>query len=337
MIHLSALTFFTWLSLGNLSSQKKLDIGINPASIGIVGDTSDVEVSTTTGFVLGGGSTDVKEAFQWMVNRAKGGDVVVIRASGSVGYNNFIYELGGVNSVETLLINNREFAMNPAVARRIRQAEMLFIAGGDQGNYVKYWKDTPVADAINYLIHTKKAPVGGTSAGCAILGEVAFAALNDGITSDEALENPFHPKMTLLKGGFVNIPILKNTITDTHYSPRKRHGRHVAFLARMKIDWKINGKGIGVDEKTSVCIDENGVASVFGSQSAYFIKAQSKKPEICKEGQKLTWNRRGKAVRVCKINASVSGSGMFDLKHWRPLSGGFWEYWYVKEGVEIEN
>ncbi|MEZ4904674.1 MAG: cyanophycinase, partial [Spirosomataceae bacterium] len=238
---------------------------------------------------------------------------------------------------ETLLINSRALAMNPAVARRIRQAEMLFIAGGDQGNYVKFWKDTPVAEAINYLIHTKKAPIGGTSAGCAILGEVAFAALNDGITSEEALADPFHPKMTLLRGGFVNIPLLKNTITDTHYSPRKRHGRHIAFLARMKTDWNMKARGIGIDEKTSVCMDENGIAKVFGSQAAYFIITQSKKPEVCKEGQKLTWSRGGEAVRVCKVNATTTGSGTFDIKHWKALSAGEWTHWYVKEGVEIEN
>lgn len=309
----------------------------NAASIGITGDTTDVTVPTKTGFVLGGGSTDVKEALLWMIDRAKGGDVVIIRASGATGYNDFIYALGGVNSVETLLINSRELAQNPTVANRIRQAEMLFIAGGDQGNYVKYWKDTPLADAINYLIHTKKAPVGGTSAGCAILGEVAFAALNDGITSTEALENPFHPKMTLLKGGFVDIPILKNTITDTHYSPRNRHGRHVAFLARMKTDWKMTAKGIGVDEKTSVCIDENGIAQVFGSQAAYFIIAPSKKPEICTEGQKLTWNRKKKAVHVCKIMATANGDNTFDLKHWMPILGCVWGHWYVKEGIVFEN
>lgn len=140
------------------------------ASIGITGDTTDVQVPTVNAYVLGGGSTDVKEALLWMIERAKGGDVVIIRASGATGYNDFIYGLGGVNSVETLLINSRELALHPSTAARIRQAELLFIAGGDQGNYVKFWQDTPVEDAINYLIHVKKAPVGGTSAGCAVLG-----------------------------------------------------------------------------------------------------------------------------------------------------------------------
>lgn len=326
--------FFLLFCVINLCAQTK---GNTPASIGIVGDTIDVNVPTQTGFVLGGGSTDVKEALLWMIDRAKSGDVVIIRASGSTGYNDFIYNLGGVNSVETLLINNRELALNPAVAARIRQAEMLFIAGGDQGNYVKYWQDTPVEEAINYLIHTKKSPIGGTSAGCAILGEVGFAALNDGINSEEALTNPFHSKMTLLNGGFIDIPILKNTITDTHYSNRSRHGRHLAFMARMKTDWNMQAKGIGVDEKTSVCIDEKGIARVFGSQAAYFLLGSSKKPEVCEAGQKLTWNRKGKALKVWKLTATSTGNGMFDLNTWKPLINTSQSYWYAQEGNLIEN
>ena len=322
-----------FLKITTLFAQTK---GTTPASIGIVGDTADVTVPTQTGFVLGGGSTDVKEALQWMIDRAKGGDVVIIRASGSTGYNDFIFGLGGVNSVETLLINNRELAMNPAVGQRIKQAELLFIAGGDQGNYVKFWQDTPVEEAINYLIHVKKAPIGGTSAGCAILGEVGFAALNDGINSEEALTNPFHPKMTLLNGGFIDIPILKNTITDTHYSNRSRHGRHLAFLARMKQDWDMKAKGIGVDEKTSVCIDEKGIARVFGSQAAYFIMANKKQPERCESGQKLTWHRGGKAVKVYKIPATLNGDGRFDLNTWKLPKGQTWTYWFANDGIITE-
>ncbi|NBB20467.1 type 1 glutamine amidotransferase-like domain-containing protein [Runella sp. CRIBMP] len=307
------------------------------ASIGITGDTTDVQVPTVNAYVLGGGSTDVKEALQWMIERAKGGDVVIIRASGATGYNDFIYGLGGVNSVETLLINSRELALHPSTAARIRQAELLFIAGGDQGNYVKFWQDTPVEDAINYLIHVKKAPVGGTSAGCAVLGGVSFAALNDGINSVEALTNPFDPKMTLLNGGFIDIPVLKNIITDTHYSNRSRHGRHLAFLARMKTDGIKKPKGIGVDEKTSVCIDEKGIARVFGSQAAYFLLGGARKPETCEEGKKLTWNRKKQAVSVVKIAATPEGAGMFDLNRWKPLETGTSGYWFAENGVLFEN
>ncbi|MDH3365921.1 MAG: hypothetical protein OEM29_07980 [Thermoplasmata archaeon] len=44
----------------------------------------------------------------------------------------------------------------------IRNAEALFIAGGDQSDYVNMWKGTPVEDAIHFVAN-KPAPVGGTA------------------------------------------------------------------------------------------------------------------------------------------------------------------------------
>ena len=54
----------------------------------------------------------------------------------------------------------------------IRNAEALFIAGGDQSEFVQFWKNTPVEDAINHVA-AKPAPVGGTSAGMAIIRSTA--------------------------------------------------------------------------------------------------------------------------------------------------------------------
>lgn len=111
-------------------------ISHRPGSLGIVGDAADVKTTTESGTVLMGGSTDVDAAFQWMIARSGGGDVVVIRASGTNAYNPYISKLGKINSVETLKIDSRELANNDTVAAVIRNAEMLFIAGGDQANYM---------------------------------------------------------------------------------------------------------------------------------------------------------------------------------------------------------
>jgi cyanophycinase len=121
-----------------------------PASLGIVGDAADVTKKVNGGVVLMGGGTDVQAAFKWMIERSGGGDVVIIRASGTNAYNPFVYGLGKVNSVETLKIDSRDLANNDTVVNIIRNAEMLFIAGGDQSNYMKYWKGTKTQDAINY-------------------------------------------------------------------------------------------------------------------------------------------------------------------------------------------
>src|SRR5690606_41635423 len=91
-------------------------------------------------------------------NRSGGGDVVIIRASGTDAYNAYVNKLGKVNSVETLKIDSRKLADDERVARIIRNAEMLFIAGGDQADYVGYGKDAKTMQAIDYLLTEKKVP-----------------------------------------------------------------------------------------------------------------------------------------------------------------------------------
>ena len=74
-------------------------------------------------------------------------------------YNLYILPMGRVTSVETLIIPSREAANDPFVVGRIRRAEALFIAGGDQSDYVNYWKGTRVDAAIAEL-SAKNTPIG---------------------------------------------------------------------------------------------------------------------------------------------------------------------------------
>ncbi|MCE2937237.1 MAG: cyanophycinase [Cyclobacteriaceae bacterium] len=298
------------------------------AGIGLVGDSEDVTSPTAGGTVLMGGSTDVDEAIRWMLQRSGGGDFVVIRASGSTGYNDYIFGLGTVNSVETLLINTREKALLPETGKRIREAEALFIAGGDQANYVKFWANTEVSAAIQYLINEKKIPIGGTSAGCAILSDYIFDAQQGTVTSSEALANPYVPAVSLSKS-FIQIPALANVIADQHYTQRGREGRHVAFMARLQKDLGVNEpRGIGVDEQTAVCIAPDGQTTVFGIGKAYFLQGKTM-AEDCSPGKKLHWHRNQQAVQVHVVSGSPSGTEAFPGSSW-PSTGTFW---FVESGV----
>ncbi|MFD2563649.1 cyanophycinase [Aquimarina rubra] len=301
-------------------------------SIGIVGDVNDVSTNTSGGTLLMGGSTDVDEAMLWMLQKSDGGDIVVLRSTGTDAYNQYLFDLFTVNSVETLLIDSREKANSTLTESTIRNAEAVFIAGGDQYNYVKYWKDTKVEDALNYLRNTKKVVIGGTSAGCAIQGGIYFDAENGTIRSEDALRNPYHRNLTLQKHNFIDNPFLRNVITDTHYDDPDRRGRHVTFLARINEDWGIRGKGIGVDERTAVCIDEDGKARVFGEGYAFFLNQYFYGPERCLPRRSLDWYRDRRAVEVYKVSGNTSGNNYFMLDRWTTGSGGDWQYYYIDRG-----
>jgi cyanophycinase len=284
----------------------------------IVGNPADVKPATSGLIVLQGGGDDVDENYIRMGARSGGGDFVVIRATGDDEYNDYIFKLCKCDSVATLVVASREAASDPFVAETIRNAEALFIAGGDQGNYVRFWKGTPVQQAINAVI-AKPAPIGGTSAGMASLSEFVYSALGEtSLTSTAALGNPFDPDLTLERD-FLAVPALRNVITDQHLQERDRIGRTVALLARLVRDgWAKQPRAIAADRETSVHIDPaTGAAEVFATPThetpfVYFMSV-SKPPRRCERGEPLSFG----PVEVYR----VAPGGRFDLETWKGEGG----------------
>jgi len=272
----------------------------------LTGSPADVQTQTTPGFALVGGGKDVDSVFRWFLQRSGGGDVVVLRASGADGYNPYMMGLAKIDSVESLVVATPEAARDPFVADRIRKAEALFIAGGDQWNYVRVWNHTPVSEAIQYLID-KGIPVGGTSAGLAVLGEYLYTAEKDTVTSAHALANPFDERVTV-GTGFLRIPALKGVVTDSHFHSRDRMGRTLVFLSRMLESPNLSeARAIAIDEQTAALTEADGRIAVDGDGFVYFIRAR-KAADVCKSGAPLTFRN----VTVYR----VSKGGDFDLKTW---------------------
>ena len=307
------------------------------------GDTTDVKSTTQFGLCLMGGATEEDHAMKWFLQRSGGGDVVVLRTSGTNGYNTYLYsQLGvSVNSVETILFNNVAAANDPYVLKQIANAEAIFIAGGNQYTYKQYWNGTPVETLLNYLSSVKKIPIGGTSAGMAILGWSYNSAQAGSITSAQALANPFSSLVTLESNNFLKLPCMQNTITDTHYDNPDRKGRQVVFMSRLFAAFGDSIKGIACDEYTAVCIDSSGLAKVYGGaptydDNAYFLQvnpALPNSPEIVQPNTPLTWDRNHAALKVYHIKADTSGTKTFDIKFWLQGTGGDWQHWYVLNGV----
>lgn len=310
----------------------------------LVGDTSNVTKTTEYRICLLGGATEDDNAMKWFLNGSGGGDIVVIRVTGTAGYNNYFYSSLGipVNSVETLVIPSVAAANDPYVRRRLREAEALFIAGGNQNDYISYWKNTAVDSALNYLINIKKTPFGGTSAGMAIQGQAYYSAAAGSITSAAALADPYANAVTIGNNDFIHNQLLKRVITDTHYDNPDRRSRHTTFLARLFQDSTKAFYGIACDEYTAVCFDSTGIAKVFGGyptydDNAYFIQPNCLLPNIpenCTASQALTWNRSGEALKVYAIKGTATGAGSFDLKNWQSpnATGGLWQNWFVLNG-----
>lgn len=218
---------------------------------------------TEAALMLKGGGEWNHDAFAWLVAKAGHGHFVVLRASYADDIQNSLYhEIGGVASVQTLVFHSRAAASDPAVLDIIRHADGIFIAGGDQANYVRFWRGTPLSKLLDEHVAQGK-PLGGTSAGLAILGAYAYGALDGGsISSADALADPLGASVTLV-GGFLHLPYLQHVITDSHFAARDRLGRLLAFVARLRYEGRGEVIGLGIDEGTSLCVDANGVGRVF--------------------------------------------------------------------------
>jgi cyanophycinase len=235
-------------------------------------------------------------------------DVVVLRASGGAGYNDYIFAMNGVDSVETLVVTSAAEADLPEVEETIRRAEVVFFAGGDPCDYVRFFKGTRVEAAVD-SVYARGGGVGGTSAGAAIQGDFGYDACDGSVASSEALADPYG--RVSFTDGFA-WPHFEDTITDTHFVARDRMGRTLAFLARQIEDGRARkALAVAVDEQTSVVVDGRGLARVMGDGPAYFVLADHR-PEVCRPGAPLSYS----GYKVWKVAAG----GTFDLAR-RPTDG----------------
>jgi cyanophycinase-like exopeptidase len=281
----------------------------------IVGNPADApqSPSLSPGLVLMGGGLDVDAAFQWMCQRAGGGDFVVIRTTGTDAYNPYIQALcPQMDSVETIIITTVAGANSQYVSDHIAHAEALWIAGGDQSTYVNLWRGTAVQTQVNYLLNSKGAPVGGTSAGTSALSQFIYTGAVGSVTSSQALANPFHRYVTLDRDLF-NSALAVDKLYDPHFVTRDRMGRSLVFLARIVDNgWSAQPRGIGIDEQTAILVTPDGAGTMVGIGAAYFLQAPGP-AQVLASKVPLTYHNIG----VYKIPQG----GTFNLSTWSGTGG----------------
>ena len=322
----------------------------------------------TPSFVLMGGGPDVDAAFRWLIQRAgivpgSGGRFVVIRASGGEDYDPYIYYSNdasatsgpaadtwvggaalGLSSVETLVIPSVKAANNDAVNAILARANIVFIAGGDQSAYIRFWKGTKLEQTLQGLMN-KNVPVGGTSAGLSVLGQFDYSALYNSATSEASMADPYSKDITFdpaplsLQGGFIAPPALADLIFDSHFDARDRMGRFITFISRIVAPTTTPGgalgcsggvlpasasgphtaRGIGIGVETALLVQGNGaghpvtatrVSNVSSTtESAVYFVRPSVPPTVCRPRTPLT-------IPTVEIRKLADSQTVFNLTDW---------------------
>lgn len=246
------------------------------------------EKAPQPGLMMAGGGEWPVDAFHWFADKTGHGHVVVLRASGTTSTADEMYkQIGGFASIRTFVFTDRKASTAPELLDALKKADGIFLAGGDQSNYVRFWKGTPVEAALNAHVAAGK-PLGGTSAGLAVQGEYVYGAMDGGsIGSEEALKDPLGAAVTM-ETDFLRFDLLKGVVTDTHFKERKRQGRLVAFLAKAQHMARRPLTGIGVDEQTVLAVNGDGSTHVYSNIGGYAWLFEGVTPKDLKVGTPLS-------------------------------------------------
>ena len=224
---------------------------------------------------VGGGSEDYSDwsdaPYAWVVEKSGYGKVIVISVNDETSWipNYFISK--GASWSSNLRINTRDLANSQAVYDSIVSASAIFIKGGDQYNYINYWKGTLTEDAIR-AVWQRGGVVAGTSAGAMVLSEFIISAKYGSLNPESALSNPF-TQAGYIETGFLGLA--PGTIFDTHFIERARHGRLVAQMVKLFSEGNTSVRGVGIDDRTAICISPNGKGVVMGSGAVSVYRADT--------------------------------------------------------------
>lgn len=272
-----------------------------------IGDVATPTPGTTSpGLMLMGGGEWSYDAWRWFLAKAGNGHIVILRASGDAEAGEEIYgKIGGAASVQTIIFDDRKASEDPRILAMLDHADGVFLAGGDQSNYVRFWKGTSIQKALNDHV-ARGRPIGGTSAGLAILGKVGYGAMDGGsVDSVTALKDPTGPEVTMV-GDFLDMPFLSHVVTDTHFTARDRLGRLIAFVAQVRASSDPEAIGLGVDEDGVLCVDGDGVGRFYTASRGHAWLVQPDGAPVLRAGAPLDYS----AVRITTLGTD----GEIDLK-----------------------
>jgi cyanophycinase len=213
------------------------------------------------------------EVFGWMVEKGQRGHAVIIGAvaldaADLPDSREALFTRLGAKSCSSLVIDEKN-ADAQETCDAITAATIVFIRGGAQERYVNWWKGTRTEAAI-HAVFDKGGVIAGTSAGCAILGEISYDSKNGSLKPLEALQDARHPHLTLTTDFLGLVP---GVLFDTHFTERGRVARLPVMLAQVRDDLHRDDIiGIGVDPRTALCVEPDGKAEVRGEGAVTLIE-----------------------------------------------------------------
>lgn len=161
----------------------------------------------------------------------------------------------GAQNVAFMHLVEAADSSHPQLLAELRQADGIFITGGDQARLMgKLWS-TPAMEALHLAVRERGICLAGTSAGAAAMSRAMIA-------QGPAVMVPQKDVVSLDLG----LNFLPQAMVDQHFSQRRRLSRLLSALA-LRPDLL----GIGVDEDTALLIEIGRSVEVIGRSSVTVV------------------------------------------------------------------
>lgn len=253
-------------------------------AVTVLGSTAQQKQPKGALFIIGGGHKDehLMEALVDAANLSRKDYIMVLPMASTVADEsvaNMVEQFGEVTEHTVTSINfNREQAYDKALVDSVRNAQLIYITGGDQNRFMSIVDNTPLYDAIHEA-YQNGACIAGTSAGAAMMSETMITGNQ---LKDETYKSTFDrlekENLETAKG----LGLIKSVIIDQHFIKRSRYNR--LFTALAEYPDKIC---IGIDEGTAIIVRRKGVEVVGES---LVIVAKNVKGLKKKDNGLLTWD-----------------------------------------------
>lgn len=226
--------------------------------------------------LVGGGTENAGKwsdaPYSWAIEQSANKRVAIItyETNPSQWLPDYFEDLGAAEA-KNFLIPSSTVANQQETYDSLVTYDVIFFKGGNQKTYYNTFKNTLTHQAVEDVF-SNGGVIGGTSAGEMLLSKVLFTAQNGTVYPDEAIFDPNNQYMTLADDF---LDLMPGYIFDSHFVERARFARLIGFLGNWKLNNNEDITGIGVDDKTAFCIDENLMGYAFGTGSVNIYKAAS--------------------------------------------------------------
>ncbi|MCO5238818.1 MAG: cyanophycinase [Chitinophagaceae bacterium] len=150
----------------------------------------------------------------------------------------------------------------------VRNARLIYIAGGDQNRFMNVVRGTRLYDAIHQAFD-KGATISGTSAGAAVMSEIMITGEEKDKKGNDNFKVIKKDNVITSRGmGFIT-----KAVIDQHFIMRSRYNRLLSVLADHP-----DKMVIGIDESTAIIV--KGTRVEVAGESQVLVVSRPKKPKV---------------------------------------------------------